>query len=221
MDLNNEIKPKGVLITGLTYGNRKTEVAETIIERCNDYFAPQSVTTCTQTAYGKKASFYQLTTFRKFDEMIENQELFEYIKLDERRWFGTTVKEIERASILEKSPIFILDYNGLKHFYEYYTAETLKKNFCILSLMPGMDVRYDLMKRVGNRPQSEIHTSIGYAEFTEKSFFFSDHDAVKCIDGTVDQITRSTNFVPLADAIIAYSKGETQKLVVPKNLVSR
>jgi len=222
MNFVKEIAPKGILITGLDGGNRKTDLKEIIIQREKLYYAPISVTTCSPTAYGKKSPYYQLVTFPKFDKMIQSEELFEYIKLENDRWFGTPKKEHDLFEINGKSPIYTLNYNGLESFCKKYGGpEKLKKHFTILSLMPILDERATIMKLRGQIPLKEIHRRLGSAEYTQKNFFMYDDIAEKCIDASTNLITSKTDLVPLADAIIAHSKRLTEKLILPKNLVSR
>ena len=209
------IRPKNIVITGPNSGNVRTSVLKTIQSIAPQYMTMRSVTTCEKSVIGEKAEFYTRVTRKEFRLYHGEGKLFAGTFLGEHRMFAILKEEYEQSINSEIPFIVRLDFNGIKDLYRYHSLEELKDQFCIVALMPSMTSRREAMQYNGV-PHQEALQRIQTTELTEQNFFRTDRRA-ECITGTVNAISRESNFLPLAESIVEYSTGKTERLIIPKS----
>lgn len=143
-----DIKRRGLLfILSSPSGAGKTTIAKALIKNNQDMNASVSYTTRTPRPGEIDGKDYHFTTKKKFDEMVDNNELLEHAKVF-RNFYGTPLKPVEQALAESRDIIFDIDWQGTQQLKQKLTNDIVT----VFILPPS---REELERRLRARQQDE------------------------------------------------------------------
>lgn len=117
-------------------GAGKTTIADRLIEKLGTLEMSCSATTRAKRGDGRDDEYVYLTV-EEFKQSIENGDVLEYTEYSEN-FYGTRKSELQRIWDMDKNPILVLDYNGVRSlkdrldipvfaFYVYTSLDEAKR----------------------------------------------------------------------------------------------
>ncbi len=143
-----KIKRRGLLfILSSPSGAGKTTIARALVNQNSDLNVSVSVTTRTARPGEVDGKDYHFVTKKKFDEMVENEELLEHAKVF-RNYYGTPLKPVKQSLNASEDIIFDIDWQGTQQLRQKLIDDIVT----VFILPPSRD---ELERRLRARQQDD------------------------------------------------------------------
>lgn len=160
-----------VILSGVA-GAGKDTIKNKLVEKNNNYTTLPSYTSRSPRATDIPNVTYNFVTKDQFEEMIKNNELYEY-SLHHNNYYGTSKKLLQEKLSEGKVIIKDIDVNGTEDL-----VNLLKNDVKILTIFLRVS-KEELLNRLKNRedhlPQEEIKMRLNRLEYEESKMSLYDY----------------------------------------------
>lgn len=160
-----------VILSGVA-GAGKDTIKNKLVEKNNNYTTLPSYTSRSPRATDIPNVTYNFVTKAQFEEMIKNNELYEY-SLHHNNYYGTSKKLLQEKLSEGKVIIKDIDVNGTEDL-----VNLLKNDVKILTIFLRVS-KEELLNRLENRedhlPQEEIKMRLNRLEYEESKMSLYDY----------------------------------------------
>ena len=160
-----------VILSGVA-GAGKDTIKNKLVEKNNNYTTLPSYTSRSPRATDIPNVTYNFVTKDQFEEMIKNNELYEY-SLHHNNYYGTSKKLLQEKLSEGKVIIKDIDVNGTEDL-----VNLLKNDVKILTIFLRVS-KEELLNRLENRedhlPQEEIKMRLNRLEYEESKMSLYDY----------------------------------------------
>jgi len=151
-------------------GVGKTTITKKIQQKYQSFKISVSLTTRKPRSNEVDGVDYHFVSIQKFEELIKNNQFYEYAKIFEN-YYGTLKKNVDE-SIKVNDIIFDIDWQGTKQLSKF-------KNLNLIKLFLVTDNKSELKKRLINRNQdSEDEVEKRFKSFDQDIKHWNDYDYV-------------------------------------------